>query len=51
MLNGISGIGALQDQLVRTNELLEQVLKELTRVNDEGLTKVVEELRRQHPAP
>ncbi len=47
MLNGISGIGALQDQLVRTNELLEQVLSELTRVNDEGLTKVVEELRRQ----
>ncbi|WP_235562084.1 hypothetical protein [Marmoricola sp. Leaf446] len=49
MLNALSGIGALQDQLVRTNELLEQVLGELTRVNDEGLRQVVEELRKQNP--
>ncbi|SDS81309.1 hypothetical protein SAMN04488570_2759 [Nocardioides scoriae] len=48
MLNALSGIGALQDQLVRTNELLDQVLSELKRVNDEGLTQVVEELRRQN---
>lgn len=47
MLKDLSGVGALQEQLTRTNALLEQVLAELTRVNDEGLKQVVEELRRQ----
>lgn len=49
MLKDLSGVGALQESLARTNALLEQVLGELTRVNDEGLRQVVAELRKQNP--
>lgn len=47
MLKDLSGVGALQDSLARTNDLLEQVLAELRETNGVRLEAVVEELRKQ----
>jgi hypothetical protein len=46
MLGDLAGTGALHDALETTNGLLEQVLTELRRVNDERLAAVTSELRR-----
>lgn len=46
MLGDLAGTGALRDALDTTNTLLEQVLTELRRVNDERLAAVTSELQR-----
>lgn len=45
MLGDIAGTGPLREALDTTNTLLEQVLRELQRVNAEGLVTVAQELR------
>ncbi|GAB3665175.1 hypothetical protein GCM10027596_30900 [Nocardioides korecus] len=45
MLNNLSGIGAVQDALATTNELLAAVLAELQQTNAVRLEAVAEELR------
>ena len=45
MLGDLAGIGPVKDALMTTNALLEKVLAELQRTNDEKLSAVVEELR------
>ena len=45
MLNNLSGIGAVQDALATTNELLAAVLSELQQTNAVRLEAVAEELR------
>ncbi|MCW2866266.1 MAG: hypothetical protein JWR20_454 [Marmoricola sp.] len=45
MLNNLSGIGAVQDALATTNELLAAVLAELQQTNAVRLEAVAVELR------
>jgi outer membrane murein-binding lipoprotein Lpp len=45
MLKDISGVGALQDALTRTNELLAAVLDELKETNSQRLDEIATELR------
>ena len=45
MLGDLAGIGPVRDALMTTNALLEKVLHELQRTNDEKLSAVVDELR------
>lgn len=44
MLNNLSGIGAVQEALSTTNELLAQVLAELKETNDRRLAALDEQL-------
>jgi hypothetical protein len=48
MLNNLSGIGAVQDALATTNELLAAVLAELQQTNAVRLEAVATELRALH---
>jgi len=48
MLNNLSGIGAVQDALATTNELLAAVLAELQQTNAVRLEAVAAELRALH---
>ena len=50
MLNNLSGIGAVQDALATTNELLAAVLAELQQTNAVRLEAVATELRALHLA-
>ena len=45
MLGDLAGIGPVRDALVTTNTLLEQVLTELRRTNEQRLDTVATELR------
>lgn len=44
-LTNVPGIGSLRDALDTTNGLLQQVLDELRRTNDESLSQIRDELR------
>jgi hypothetical protein len=45
MLKDLSGVGALQDSLATTNELLAAVLAELKETNSQRLESIASELR------
>jgi hypothetical protein len=45
MLKDLSGVGALQDSLATTNELLAAVLAELKETNSQRLESIAGELR------
>lgn len=45
MLGDLAGIGPVRDALVTTNTLLEQVLQELQKTNQQQLDAVIAEMR------
>ncbi len=45
----LSGLDKLQQALLSTNQLLEQVLAELRRTNESALAEILAELRRGIP--